>query len=374
MPLALPRQKLVSRCAKGHPSAEFPSILLARSFPGHPRLRHDLLVGLVGTQELGRLRCTKKKDKCSSRIGQHDRPRRPKPTKNYANKPRPQLLKRKTSTWGVMVDSSAPTSDEGESRRRLSSTKSFLSHLHENHGAKRVGGRAHQPATIDANSSDVVSAGDHPLVPSRKGAVAASRRGSLVSFGHVEVQGDDDANARRTGRQAARGDDKSSLSSCAASNDAVAHLSERRDVPPRRTPSLTPPNEAVPDGEFTFRCSSTMMPLSPNSRSSLPGIDLVGTIICAQNESPVSSISSHRFSGKRCAYGLCLQMPKGGLAQPLPDGYLLLELSSRKKVGVPSSSAAIVVLGSQILYVQPSSVVSGIFESTQLSYGVQNVC
>ncbi len=197
-----------------------------------------------------------------------------------------------------MVDSSAPASDDGESRRRLSSTKSFLSHLHENQGAKRVGGRAHQSAIVDGNSSDAVSAGDHPLVSSRKGAGAGPWRGSRVSFGDVEVQGDDDAN-RTTGRQAARGDDRSSLSSCAASNDAVAHLSKRRDITPRRTPSLTTPNEAVPDSEFTFRCSSKMPPTP--SQSSLPGIDLVGTVICAHNESPVSSLSSHRFSGKRYA-------------------------------------------------------------------------
>ena len=208
-----------------------------------------------------------------------------------------------------MTDSSAPTSDDGELRGRLS-TKNFLSHLHVQHGAAAVGGHAHQLGIINANSGDVVSAGeDHPVVALDNGALQSrSLRHPPVSFANVQVKGNDDANGRRTtGQQHAGDDDRSSfLSSCGASNDAVAHLSPRGDVQKKRTPSCTPPNEAAPGGEFTFRCSSTMAQ-SPNSRSSLPGVDLVGAIICAQHdESPASSVSSPRISGKRYAFnGTC---------------------------------------------------------------------
>ena len=204
-----------------------------------------------------------------------------------------------------MTDSSTPTSDDGDMRGRLS-TKNFLSHLHVHHGAAAACGQAHQPGSINANSGDVVSAGeDHPAVAPEIGALhSRSLRQPPVSFANVQVKGNDDANARRTtGQQQAGGDDRSSfLSSCGASNDAVAHLSPQRNVQQRRTPSCIPPNEAAPDGEFTFRCSSTMAQ-SPNSRSSLPGVDLVGAIICAQHDdSPVSSVSSPRVSGKRYAF------------------------------------------------------------------------
>jgi len=220
--------------------------------------------------------------------------------------------------------------------------KAFSTNLHEKSRVqrrKRVGCMdGHQPAIIDADRSDIGSAaGNHPLVSHFKGSAAGSRPHSLVvSFGDVQVQSDDDANARGLGRQATGGDEKISLSTCAASNDAVAHLSQRRDIPPRSLTSLTPPDKAVPDGEYTFRCSSTM-PHSPNSRSSVPGIDLVGTIICAQNESPVSSISSHRFSGKRYA----LLMPTVAWRNCTPDGYPAARVIQHKKQWiVPSSSSS----------------------------------
>lgn len=54
-----------------------------------------------------------------------------------------------------------------------------------------------------------------------------------------------------------------------------------------------------PVGEFTFRTSST---LKARASQESAGFDLVGAVVCGPPESPISSISSQRFSGKRCAY------------------------------------------------------------------------
>ena len=206
-----------------------------------------------------------------------------------------------------MVNCSPSPSDEGGLGRRRSPHPEFLSHLHTG----RASGRARNIGT----NSNMLPKDQAPVDPDR--VVSPPKRRSLaVSFGMTNPgDANMDNNSSVGGRGTAHHQHHeeasgtiSSTSSCASSKSAVARFLPDQASPPlgetsrfrgstvRDTWSERTGN---PDGEFTFRCSSTMHKTRASTESA--GFDLVGAVVCCTSESPVSSISSHRYSGKRWA-------------------------------------------------------------------------
>lgn len=205
-----------------------------------------------------------------------------------------------------MANCSPSPSEEGEPGSRRPPPQ-FLSHLH----TRRASGR---DRTISTNSNNLISKDQAPVDPGW--VVPPPKRRSLaVSFGMTHPGDANMDNSSVGGRGTSRQQHEeasgaSSTSSCASSKTAVARI-----LPDQATSLLGRTSRfrgstvlrdtwsehtGNPDGEFTFRCSSTMHKARAANESS--GFDLVGAVICGTSESPVSSISSHRYSGKRCVY------------------------------------------------------------------------
>lgn len=181
--------------------------------------------------------------------------------------------------------SPSPCDQEEPGRRRLSSHRhGFLSHLH----APRA--RVLYPA-IDTSSDNLVPKGQAPVaVPCdmiHRGGQGAAHQPHEDASGTL-----------------------STMEHGARSKGAVAPISPGTTTRPLEEASRVRGPTAVgdasskhaanTDGEFTFRCSSTL-PITRVSYES-PGFDLVGSVICGPSESPISSISSHRCSGRRCVF------------------------------------------------------------------------
>lgn len=200
--------------------------------------------------------------------------------------------------------STSPSSDEEEPGRRPSAPQhGFLSHLHT------------QTRRASTLRRSIGTSSDHPLsedqahVEPRGQAVSPPKRRSLaVSFAMIDR---DDANmgTRTDGQGAAHQQHEEaggvrSTSSCASSNIAEqptpvpGESSRFRGSTIRDTWSEHADNPDNCDGDFTFRCSSTIQKARVSNETS--GFDLLGSVICGPCESPISSISSHRYSGKRC--------------------------------------------------------------------------
>lgn len=225
-----------------------------------------------------------------------------------------------------MVDSSASASDQGNPDRNLS--KKTLSHLHEPRASAL---RVITTTTINNNNSEnLVSDGQSPAAST--GMVAASSRlRSTASYAVAHVGGDGDDEARKqenggntnsrgqgTAQQHAQAGDSSLMPS---SRKVVGHLSRCLAAPPgqtfisprsnlrRLTQAGASPSgagggdggEGEGEGEISPRHSSSTIQ-QPHASSEDPEVDLVGTVLSGPRESPVSSISSHRFSGTRYAW------------------------------------------------------------------------
>ena len=209
-----------------------------------------------------------------------------------------------------MANRSTSPSDEGEPSTRSASQHEFLSHLH----ARRSAGVRYHRA-IATNGDNLLSK-DHPPVEPRGRVDALPERRSLaITFGMAH-RGDANVNNSKNGGPGAAHDEQqeeasgtTTRPSCESSKNAVARFQPTQTapslggVPPRFRGSTVRDNWSEhagnPDGEFTFRCSSTMQRTRASNDS--PGFDLVGSILtCVPSESPVSSVSSHRYSGKRC--------------------------------------------------------------------------
>lgn len=209
-----------------------------------------------------------------------------------------------------MADCSSSPPDEGGAGTRSHPRHKFLSHLHRRRGAVVL-----RCGIGTKNSDNLLSKDQAPVEPRGPVYAPPKRRSLAVSFGMTN-KGDANVHSTRTGGQGAAHqqqedtDGTSITSSCESSKNAVVRVVPDQTAPPlgeisprfrglivRDTWSEHAGN---PDGEFTFRCSSTMQRTRMSTESA--GFDLVGSILCGPSESPVSSISSHRYSGRRCVY------------------------------------------------------------------------
>lgn len=205
-----------------------------------------------------------------------------------------------------MVDCAPSPSDQGEPDRRLA-THVFLSHLHSKPRTSAL------YRTIDTNGDTLFFRDQAPDVPQGWKPSAPKHRPLAVAVDTIQ-RGDIMTRTCRTDgqggahRQHEEAGDASSTCSYASSTrtNAAARLSRDRTAQPLgetlrfRGSTIRgswPRSGKSPDGNFTFRCSPTMQKTRASNESA--EFDLVGSVLCGLSDSPMSSISSRRGSGKR---------------------------------------------------------------------------